>query len=172
MASRRNPRSRFPGARGGRAPTSWARSVEAATVSVAAATKVHLGTVSLSNPGISETVRRTRGLLSVWSDQSAGVEQQLGAFGLLVATDIAIAAGAASLPGPAADASDDGWFVWVPFSMSSSATQPIISVGFDFDSKAMRRIEEGYSAAIMVENASAAFAFDMAWSLSLFSSLS
>ncbi len=79
-------------------------------------TKILLGVFVLSNVGIGETVRRTIGNIWVVSDQAAADEVQVGAFGCIVVTDLAAAAGAASIPGPFTDANDDGWFVWQGFS--------------------------------------------------------
>ncbi len=156
MATRRTPR-RMTGGR--RAPTNWARSDFPTTgtfLSIAQGTKVLLGTVVLSNPGINETIRRTRGIISWASDQGAAIEDQIGAFGMIVVNDLALAAGAASIPGPITDGSDDGWFVWVPLSSrgSAAASGLIVSVEEQFDSKAMRKVEEGFGVAVMVENAS------------------
>ncbi len=94
---------------------SWAAIVDAAETTVPAASKVLLGTFTPSVDGIDEVVLRTRGVLAVRSDQTAGSELQIGAFGMIVVTDTAAAAGAASIPSPATDADDDGWFVWLPF---------------------------------------------------------
>ena len=140
-----------------RTGTDWGRLVSVAYVVVAAGTKVLVATVSLSNPGIGETVRRTRGRLSIESDQAAAFEDQVGAFGMIVVNDLAIAAGVASIPGPVTDQNDDGWFVWVPFGQSSqlnAADVGFSSREYEFDSKAMRRVEEGFTVAVVVENAS------------------
>ena len=139
--------------------TNWGRTI-IPQVAVAAGTKVLLATFVLSNVGIGEVVRRTRGQVLVLSDQASVVEQQNGAFGMVVVTDLAAAAGAASIPGPVTDANDDGWFVWVP---TLQATGGLIggapSVGVPqwphlFDSKAMRRVEEGFVIAVMFEGLS------------------
>ncbi len=127
---------------------------------VPAASKVLLTTLTLSNPGIGETIRRTRGSFLWDSDQAVADEDYMGAFGLIVVSDLAVAAGVASIPGPVTDANDDGWFVWEPM---LSTFEFASVVGFEsssglhgtFDSKAMRKVEEGFSIAIVVENASA-----------------
>ncbi len=80
--------------------------------------KILLGSFSLSNPNIDETILRTVGVLSIRSDQIAAPEEQVGAFGMIKVTDLAIAAGAASIPGPVTDIGDDGWFVHVPFAQA------------------------------------------------------
>ncbi len=139
-----------------RSTTNWGRFVDT-TTNVGSGTKVLLSVVSLSNPGIGEVVRRTRGMFSIFSDQTAAMETQAGAMGFVVVNDLAIATGASAIPGPATDANDDGWFVWVPFSQvgaispggTVTAGQPMNR--YEFDSKAMRKVEEGYTVAIMIE---------------------
>ena len=171
MADGRRHRGRVIG-RAPRAVTNWSRLVDATYGTVAAGTKVLFSTVTLSNPGISETVRRTRGVVTVRSDQTGGDEPQLGAMGMIVVNDLAIAAGVASIPGPVTDASDDGWFVWVPFLQSRMTDAARNSEQYQFDSKAMRRVEEGFTVAIVFENASATFGLQAAAGISILSSLS
>ncbi len=159
-----------------RAPSTWARDVSPVAIVVPAASKVLLLTVALNNPGIGETVRRTRGTFYITSDQSMVIEEQYGAFGMVVVSDLALAAGAASIPGPSTNASDDGWFLWEPFLVQqtlASAQAAANGVGrIDFDSKAMRRVEEGFGIAIMVENAHATDGLEIACGFSLLTSLS
>ncbi len=136
-----------------------------------AASKVLLATFSLSNAGIGETVVRTLGRFMWKTDQASAVETQVGAFGLIVVNDIALAAGAASIPGPVTDASDDGWFVWEPFasSMEGFTTGEPGSNAFlqDYESRAARRVEEGFGMAVMVENAPSTTAFQFLFTASL-----
>ncbi len=135
----------------------WSPFVTAAPVTIPANTKVLLGFFSLAT-AFEETLVRTRGVLNIESDQAAGIEEQVGAFGFIRVTDQAIAAGAASIPGPVTDGADDGWVVWVPFTQSSSATT-LGSVGMGgswvIDSKAQRIVREGQQLAVMIENAHA-----------------
>jgi len=126
---------------------------------IAAGTKALLATLVLSNPGIGETVRRTHVTLSVVSDQGGSLEQQNGAFGMIVVSDLAVAAGAASIPGPVTDASDDGWFVWFGVSQISGTLlgAGVTSMGFMpyvFESKAMRKVADGFTIAVMYETLS------------------
>ena len=173
MAARRRAAPARPGRR--TVGTNWAR-VVGSNVLVASATKVLLATVTLSNPGIGEVVRRTRGLINVMSDQGSVMEPQRGALGFIVVNDIALAAGVASLPGPATDRNDDGWFVWVPFSQtmgaveSGSVTSNIGMNTYVFDSKAMRRVEEGFAIAVIAESFGDGLGADIALSFSLLSS--
>jgi len=157
---------------GTRQATDWSRFNGAALTNVAPSTKVLVATFALGNPGISETVRRTRGLIAVSSDQNSATEEQVGAFGLMKVNDIAIAVGAASIPGPVTDNSDDAWFVWVPFAQRTSGAVAggIQSIVYEFDSKAMRIVEEGFGLAVMVENAHAGHALAIQVSMSLLSS--
>ncbi len=149
-------------------PTSWTRAISASYVTVAANTKVLLGTFASANPGIALTIRRTRGLFNVVSDQSAAVEEQLGALGLMVINDIAVAAGAASIPGPVTDADDDGWFVWQGFVQQGQNVTgaPSATSLYEFDSKAMRKIEPGFSNVFMCENSHATHGLRIAFAIS------
>jgi len=150
--------------------------VSAAPTSVPVASKVLLTTFTLDNPGIAEVVRRTRGKFMATSDQGLVQEWHLGAFGVIPVTSVALAAGAASLPGPITNASDEGWLLWEPIVFLTGLSDGSSGFGSqdsqEFDSKAMRRVEDGYGLAVMVENASAAFVFEFAFGMSLLSSRS
>ena len=139
------------------AETNWARSdfpISGTHLVIAQGTKVLLGSFTLSNPGINEVIRRVRGIMSWSSNQTAIAESQIGAFGMIVVNDLALVAGAASIPGPITDGSDDGWFVWEGISSRGAETigGGTVSQARILDSKAMRRIEEGFGVALMVEN--------------------
>ncbi len=160
MARSRGAPRRFAG-RSQRQPTGWTRSVATASTAVLGGTKVLIATAALDPTGISRTVRRTRGHFFVASDQAAILEEQVGAYGAIVINDLALAAGVASIPGPVTDASDDGWFLWVPFGQLSGSVlagdtlDPLATQLREFDSKAMRKVEEGFGLAFVVENAGA-----------------
>ena len=133
-----------------RAAPAWGY-VEIIKTVIAPGAKLLLGSFILSNPPLGETVLRTRARIFVISDQVATDEDQTGVFGMIVITDRAAAAGAASIPGPSTDGGDDGWFVhqlivqsFIPGGESGHA--------YDIDSKAMRKVEDGGVIAIMVEN--------------------
>jgi len=169
--------SRSVSTRSIRRGTNWGRIVQNTFVSVPAATKVLVASFALSNPGIGETIRRTRGAYLVVSDQSSATERQFGAFGMIVVNDLALAAGAGSIPGPATDANDDGWFVWEPILQLSEASlgaadgAATIAQSLKFDSKAMRRVEEGFGVALMVENFNVTNALEVGLTVSMLSSL-
>ncbi len=155
-------------------PGTWARFVDI-PIDVSVSSKVLLATFVLSNVGIGETIRRTLGGIYVVSDQSAADEPLAGAFGMIVVSDLAGAAGAASIPGPFTDASDDGWFVWQGFSGEGKlAATPTNPPAMDklFDSKGMRRVSEGFLIALMVENASSTAVFNIGTYVSLYSTRS
>jgi len=115
-----------------------------------AGSKILLGFFFLAT-AFEETVIRVRGEMSVLSDQAVGLEPQQGAFGMIRATDRAIAAGAASIPGPISDGDDDGWFVWQPWSNQASSVSGDIG-RYTIDSKAQRIVREGQQLAVMIES--------------------
>ena len=149
----RSARRGFAPRRTKRAAPAWGYTQSATELTIASDTKVLLGSFILSNPPLGETILRTRCRLWVRSDQAAAIEPQTGAFGLIVVTDRAVAAGAASIPGPATDGGDDGWFVHQQI-IQASASTGISGVGYEIDSKAMRKVEDGGEIAIVIENLS------------------
>ncbi len=174
QVARRGPRF----SRTERQPTNWSRVVETAMVIVPPASKVLMHNLVLSNPGINETVRRTRGLLLVNSDQISVQEEQFGALGAMVVSDTAIAVGIASLPDPVTDKDDDGWMLWVPFLQVTGSGGGAVQTAnpglnrYDFDSKAMRKVQEGYGVVYVVANASASFSIEVGLTLSVLTSRS
>ena len=116
---------------------------------------------SLTATGVAKipfTITRTIGLLSVMSDQNAAVEVPFGAFGMRVVSAKALATGPTAVPDPVTEVTDDGWYVYQPFScegtLSSNAGRPIMQ--FPFDSRAQRKVEDGDQVVAMMANASAA----------------
>ena len=156
---------------GVRQRVSWARSVPAAATNIPAASSVLL--LSLSTGAFAEesTIRRTIVDMYISSDQVAGTEFQIGAVGMHIANDAAIAAGVASLLAPVTDSDDEAWYLWAPIGQS---TRVATAVGFDgvfgfryvVDSKAQRRLQSGQSAALIIQNTHATNAFDATVSIS------
>ncbi len=165
---RRATQSRYRSS-GTRPNLSWSRTVSATFTSIAAATSVIVANFELSNQGIDEVLLRTRGMYVV--KPSVGVDAiGVGAFGFAVVTDAAFTAGAASIPGPVTEASDDVWFMWQPlmtFTEFKDSTGEQIVQPLPFDSKAKRVVETGRRIVLMVENAHAtqAFTFGIGFSL-------
>ncbi len=168
MADRRVVRrSAGFGRRTRRVPGTWSRN-QILPTTVPLSTKILLGTFALSNPGIGETVRRTVGQILVRSDQVAAGEDIVGAFGMMVVSDIAAAAGIASIPDPVTDQSDDGWFVWQGLSATQGGSAQRTGQLIQYDSRAMRRVEEGFAIALVVANASASAGLVMFGQVSLY----
>ncbi len=163
-----------PGVRGRsvRAGTSWGRIVQTAQFTIATSTKVIPVTFLLDNQGISETVRRTRGMVFVTSDQPSASEAIFGAYGLIVVTDAAAAIGVTAVPGPVTEANDDGWFVWQPFMTKGADTIASYQPAFEFDSKAMRKVDTGFQIVMVIENASGTNALVAAVAVSMLTSRS
>ena len=109
-----------------------------------------------TNPGIDLTILRTVGVLSVVSDQAAAVEDQMGAFGMIIVTENARAIGVTAMPDPVTDAGDDGWFVYQSFAQKTNAGGADPSKTYMLNSKAKRIIQgTGVNIALMVKNAHA-----------------
>ena len=148
----RIPRSRFP--RSVKRATTWVQAAVMAETSIgAASTKVllqRLTAASIAIIGAPTTVVRTRGLVSVRTDQISAVEDQIGALGICVVSDQAAAAGIASIPGPMSNPEWDGWFTYAMFANSFEVGS---GVGFDpkfanvlrIDSRAMRKVSTNES---------------------------
>ncbi len=105
------------------------------------------------------TIVRTRGMLFVAGDQNAALEEPFGGLGFMVVSSTAAGVGATAVPGPMSDEADDQWFVFENFVASADgdpSTQVNGSRVIHFDSKAMRKVEDGQAIAIVIENASAA----------------
>ena len=108
------------------------------------------------------TIVRTRG--SIWwgSDQEGSDEEPFGALGMAVVRTQAAAIGITALPTPGTDADSDSFFLYQPLLQSVVAAGTPATVAFnamarfDFDSKAMRKVNDGDTVAIVLENSSAA----------------
>ncbi len=169
MAARR--RAFAPGRRStGRVSPDWASSQSLGPVAVPAGTKILLGSFLAAN-NVDLTVLRTHAEILIASDTSG--ELQLGAFGLIVVTETAFAAGAGSIPGPGTDASDAGWFVHqFIVAGTTTGTTGRDTKYYTIDSKAMRKFPGGTRVAIMVENVQITTGqFDLAFGLRLLAKL-
>ena len=132
-------------------------------MNVPANSAVLLATLVLSNQGIDETILRSVGSIYVVPDTTVS-EVQIGAFGIVLATDVAIGVGITALPDPFSEIEDDGWFVFVPIVQSdlmATAVGQVVGMKYDFDSKAKRVVETGTGAAVVVANSSASDAFNI-----------
>ncbi len=105
------------------------------------------------------TIVRVRGLWHVSSDQEVADEVQHVALGFAVVSDQAIAAGVASVPTPFAEADSDLWFLYelqmTEFLLGSAVGfSGDFGVTREFESKAMRKVDDGQDLAIVMETAS------------------
>ncbi len=100
------------------------------------------------------TIVRTRGMLQVNSDQGALSERQLGAYGFAVVSEQAVAIGITAVPTPITDGGSDLWFLYEYFA-SMEFVQTAVGIatyrGVKFDSKAMRKVEDGQDVVEVVE---------------------
>ena len=168
-------RSRVAAGRGTRrrAAPAWGFLSTGLLTTIPADTKTLLGSFILSNPPLGETILRTRCRVWILSDQAAAVEEQIGAFGLIVVSDRAIVAGAASIPGPFTDGGDDGWFVHQSIVQANQGAATFVGgTPYDIDSKAMRKVEDGSEIAVMIENAPQSdFGFKVGFAIRMLSKL-
>ena len=135
--------------------TNWiAAAPVTALQNVAAATKIIDQSFTPSAP---VTILRTRGRILFQTDQIAASESAFGAYGMGIVSRDALAAGAASVPGAYSDADWDGWFVhgfWAcPTIFGTAVGMHNLSQTFEFDSKAMRKLETADRLIVSVENA-------------------
>ena len=159
-------RGRFLGrvpARGSQRVTEWGASADVAAVqNLAAATAVLDQTFSdatLNAAGVSpSTIVRLRGVIWTKSDTVAAVEQPFGAVSFAVVDQAALDAGVASLNLPITDEPADGFFGFAYFFGGNTALAAGAADGpwfaQEFDSKAMRKIENAQGIGVIVENAS------------------
>jgi len=151
---------RGPVVRSVRRATEWLGSVNSTTfTALAAATKtLDQFFADLGEPA---TLVRTRGELWVWNDQLAASEIPFGALGMAIVSEQARVAGAAALPGPTTNNDSDLWFLhqyWasrMTFGSAIGFQESSAAAHVSFDSKAMRRIEQGSNIVVMMENSSA-----------------
>jgi len=142
-----------------RRETQWFRSTDISSpVSLAGgAAIIDQSLAGFSNP---ITVVRTRGSITIWTDQEANDEDPFGACGMCVVSDQALAIGVSAVPTPITDKDSDLWIMHQYFGLafqfvSASGSPGVISQRVDFDSKAMRKIPPDTTLIWAVENASA-----------------
>ena len=111
-----------------------------------------------------ETVVRTRGFINVRSDQTGSAEDGPGALGFAILNDESVAAAGASVPVPYTSQDSELWFVhqYFDWSMQTLAAEvaQVPYQRYDFDSKAMRKIEQGQTLAVIVENGSVTYGME------------
>ncbi len=160
MAFRRTTRGR-----NGRGPTRTSQwiSMELGETTLAGGTLNLVGSLNaaalLARPF---TIVRTRIECYYSSDQTAASETPFGSFGIIVASDKAVALGVTGVPQPITQADGD-WFVWQSMVIG---VKSLTSVGVEFntghhyaiDSKAMRKVGADEDIAVCFEQVPAATA--------------
>ena len=108
------------------------------------------------------TIVRTRGILTIESDQVLAAESPQGIFGVIVVKQTAVDIGATAIPDSFNDGGED-FHVYQPFRIPTmrQTTNNLFTErsGQDWiiDSKAMRKVDDGGDIAFMCRNSSAAF---------------
>ena len=140
---------------GPRRSTQWLGSTDrTAVVALAGNGQLLDQTFGFSEPA---TIIRTRGTLWVRSDQEAADEVAFGALGMAVVTDAAALIGVTAIPKPSGNSDDDAWFLWAPWLCDFEVASQVGFQNenfsrFDFDSKAMRKVHDGSTAVVVLEN--------------------
>ena len=152
----RHSRGRSP-----RRKTDWIGWPDAGMTAITGNTKTIMGSFGFIEP---TTIVRFRGIITVGVQNTADDKAILGAYGVAIVTDLALAAGAASIPGPWTDNDWDGWFVLQPFNLALEFTTDVgwdkIQSEYVIDSKAMRKAVDGDSLVTIVETQSGACTFN------------
>ncbi len=108
------------------------------------------------------TIVRTRGIMQVASDQVGVTESYMAHLAIAIVSDQALAVGITALPRPVSDAASDLWFVYESlagrsFFSTASGFQDSAGIWKPFDSKAMRKVEDGQDIAVVIENEATPF---------------
>jgi len=146
------PRGRFPargGFRGrasGRSPTAWAGFVATDATVATGTAQIVASIVPVAGTGHETVVR----IVGDWQAEGAGINGSL-VLGALVATDAAVAAGAAAVPDPITEIQDDIWVMISSISVSIGA-RSAFNDPVRFDSRAMRKIDEGSQLVFIIAN--------------------
>ena len=100
------------------------------------------------------TVVRTRGYLYLESDQTAAAEFQAVNYGVCVVATQASAIGVTAVPTPTTDKGSDLWLAYETLvnSVGAGDTDNIRGNGKEYDSRAMRKVEEGQEVIFVIES--------------------
>ena len=99
------------------------------------------------------TIVRTRGYFHIRSDQEAADEDQALNLGYAVVSEQASAIGITAIPTPTTDRGSDLWFVYESLASSQFAggDTSLRGIGKEYDSRAMRKVEEGQDIVTVIE---------------------
>ncbi len=162
-------RSRSPQfVRGKRRETRWLDAIPTEALLSGASTPAILLTLTAAELALRPfTIIRTRGHWTAQTDQFVASEDYQVALGLAVVSDQAVAIGVTAVPTPYTDMESDLWFVYEQlYGRQVFGT----GVGFDasagvhagFDSKAMRKVEDGQDVIVVVESSSVSSGMNVA----------
>ncbi len=98
------------------------------------------------------TIIRIRGHILIRSDQQASVENFVGAAGLCVVSDQALAVGVTAVPTPTTDQESDLWFWYGQYCSTNVVDAGGSLLSLPFDSKAMRKVNADQDVAVVIEN--------------------
>ena len=105
------------------------------------------------------TIVRYRGRYHIESDQSAASEFFDCSIGLAVVSDQATAIGVTAVPTPTTDLGSDLWFVYESlqdiFELGDATGFARMGISKDYDSRAMRKVEDGQDVVFVAENTAA-----------------
>ena len=156
MANRVQSTRRVSFQRGERRKTVWVDVATTESTLVGAPTVVLINSASAGLLDLRPfTIVRVRGYLFVTSDQFAATESYGVAMGAAVVSDQAVAIGVTAVPTPVTDKQSDLWFVFENlFSRATVSAGPneLSPVGIKYDSKAMRKVEDGQDIIFTLEN--------------------
>ncbi len=146
--------------RGVRRQTDWTATPPNTQFTLLAANTVLLTDSFVTSGDQVETLVRTRGLLTVLSDQASASEEPFGAWGIAKVSDQAFAIGASAIPFPYTNAASD---LWLAHGYWACPMVGATLVGFsgsgvqryEIDSKAMRKLTPDETFVVMIENANA-----------------
>ncbi len=136
--------------------TEWIEAPVDSTTLASASTAVLTGVLSAGSLLLRPfTIVRTRGMFYARSDQTAALEDWSVALGYAVVSEQATAIGVTAVPTPETDKGSDLWFVYEEifgtFGFISGVGVFMGDYSRSFDSKAMRKVEDGQDLSIVVE---------------------
>ncbi len=154
--ARRRATGRFPALRQGqRRETSWIDVVASDTTLAAAGTQVLINSLNAAALALRPfTVVRTRGTWLVTSDQNAATESFFGNLGAAVVSEQASTVGIGGIPTPATERGSDLFFVletWPGFLRFGSAIGSQVEVPREYDSRAMRKVNDDQDIVFVLE---------------------
>ncbi len=144
--------------RAARRKTVWIGTAIASTVTVGSGLSVIHSSFDPSALSIlAGTLVRVRGMVLARPTTFGADSSWGGAFGLAVVSDEAFSQGASACPNPITDQSSNKFFTWIPwftdFRLTSTFVAEFNSFSrYDFDVKAMRKVNEGDTIVVMIEN--------------------